>query len=231
VREGYCVLINLEGRKCVVIGGGSVAQRKVEALCRCGAQVLIVAPQVTDALAKRTDVTILEQAYDKEVLSGATLAFACTDDKDLNHQVARDCRKLGVLCNAVDDPQWCDFIVPAVLRRGPIQVAVATCGASPYLAGRIRDLIGGWLDRAYEPFAKLLASIRPKVLDEISQIDRRKEIFQRLAGRESFEHFKREGEAGWRKWADLTTEGQIKLSSAQEGKPQRTEKPAEESQS
>ena len=128
---------------------------------------------------------------------------------ELNHRIAEDSRELRVLCNVVDDPDWCDFTVPAVLKRGPIQIAVGTAGASPYLAGRIRDLISGWLDRAYEPFARRLAALRPAIIGRIDKPDQRKAIFQQLAGRESFDRFKREGSNSWCEWISQTTRREL----------------------
>jgi precorrin-2 dehydrogenase/sirohydrochlorin ferrochelatase len=209
VQEGYYILLGLKDRRCVVVGGGSVATRKVEALCRCQADVHVIAPQFCDFLTKRTDIIRHEKAYEKSDLEKTVLAFACTDENGLNHQIAEDCREMGVLCNVVDDPEWCDFTVPAVLKRGPIQIAVGTSGASPYLAGRIRDLIGGWLDRAYEPFARKLAALRPLIMQRISQSDSRKGIYQQLAGRESFDRFKREGTESWCKWISQTTRDEV----------------------
>ncbi len=209
MHEGYYILLNLKQRRCVVVGGGSIATRKVDALCRCEAEVHIVSPRFCDVLTARTDVALHQKDYEKADLTGATLSFACTDSNDLNHQVVEDSRQLGVLCNVVDDPEWCDFTVPAVLKRGPIQIAVGTAGASPYLAGRIRDLIGGWLDRAYEPFARRLAALRPVIQERIGKLDSRKAIFQQLAGRESFDRFKREGSDSWCDWISLTTKREL----------------------
>jgi len=209
VQEGYYILVDLKGRHCVVIGGGSIATRKVDALCRCEADVHIVSPRFCDILTKRTDVTLHAKEYEKSDLVGATLAFACTDSSEINHQIVEDARQVGVLCNVVDDPEWCDFKVPAGLKRGPIQIAEGTAGASPYLAGRIRDLIGGWLDRAYEPFARKLAALRPVLMQRIGKIDSRKAIFQQLAGRESFDRFKREGSEAWCEWIAQTTQGGV----------------------
>lgn len=209
MKEGYYILADLRGRRCVVIGGGSLATRKVDALCRCGADVHIVAPDICDTLAERTDVVIHQKEYEKSELEKAVIAFACTDIRQLNEQISADCREMGVLCNVVDDPELCDFTVPAVLKRGPIQIAVGTAGASPYLAGRIRDLIGGWIDRAYEPFARKLAALRPIIINRVERPDKRKSIFQQLAGRESFDRFKREGNEAWCEWISQTVEGRL----------------------
>jgi len=209
VNEGYYILLGLGGRRCVVVGGGSISTRKVEALCRCGADVRIVAPTFCENLLKRADVTLCEKEYQPSDLEGAVLVFACTDSRGLNRRVSEDCRARGLLCNVVDDPTLCSFSVPAVLKRGPIQVAVGTAGASPYLAGRLRDLIGGWLDRAYEPFSRKLAALRPVILSAVPRVDRRKAIFQRLASRESFDRFKREGADSWCEWISKTMDGRI----------------------
>ncbi len=214
MNEGYYILLDLRGRRCVVVGGGTLATRKVEALCRCGAEVHIVSMQLCDTLAIRTDVIFHEKDYETADISGAVLVFACTDSREVNRQVSEDCTKLGPLCNAVDDQELCHFTVPAVLKRGPIQVAVGTAGASPYLAGRIRDLIGGWLDRAYEPFARKLSQLRPMIVDKVEQQDRRKAIFQKLAGRESFDRFKREGTEAWCEWIEKSTDGKVSTKEA-----------------
>ncbi|MFA5864211.1 MAG: bifunctional precorrin-2 dehydrogenase/sirohydrochlorin ferrochelatase [Phycisphaerae bacterium] len=206
MQEGYYILLELKKRRCIVIGGGSIATRKIDALRRCEADVHIVAPQFCDVLAQRTDVTFHKKEYEKSDLEGATLSFACTDNAELNHQIFKDSRELRVICNVVDDPDWCDFTVPAVLKRGPIQIAVGTAGASPYLAGRIRDLISGWIDRAYEPFARRLAALRPVIIERINRPDLRKAIFQQLAGRDSFDRFKREGSDSWCEWISQTTQ-------------------------
>ncbi len=214
MKEGYYILLGLHGRRCVVVGGGSLATRKVEALCRCGADVHIVAPTFCDVLTRRTDVTLHQKEYESSDIEGATLAFACTDDSELNKRIAEDCKQARVLCNVVDDPDWCDFTVPAVLKRGPIQIAVGTGGASPYLAGRLRDLIAGWLDRAYEPFARRLAALRPLILERVPQPDQRRSIFQQLAGRESFDRFKREGNNAWCEWISDRTNNRVTVDEA-----------------
>jgi len=193
----------------VVVGGGSIATRKVDALCRCGADVHIVAPTFCDTLSARSDVTLHEKEYDNADLDGAMLVFACTDKPELNRRVSQDCESMSLVCNVADDPDLCQFTVPAVLKRGPIQVAVGTAGASPYLAGRLRDLIAGWIDRAYEPFARKLAALRPVIMEREPRPDRRRSIFQRLAGRESFDRFKREGTDSWCEWISKTMDGKI----------------------
>lgn len=209
MKEGYYILLNLTGRRCVVVGGGSLATRKVDALCRCGAEVHIIASEFCDVLLKRSDVNLHHKEYEKSDLEGATLAFACSDDEEFNKRISSDCKEGSTLCNVVDDPEWCDFSVPAVLKRGPIQIAVGSGGASPYLAGRIRDLIAGWLDRAYEPFARRLAAIRPLIVERIARLEERRAIFQQLAGRESFDRFKREGNQSWCEWISNRTKRQL----------------------
>ncbi len=209
MKEGYYILLSLEKHRCVVVGGGSLATRKVDALCRCGAEVHIVASEFCDILLKRSDVNLHHKEYEKSDLDGVTLAFACTNDETLNRKIADDCKESRVLCNVVDDPDWCDFSVPAVLKRGPIQIAVGSGGASPYLAGRIRDLIAGWLDRAYEPFARRLAALRPPIVERIARLEDRRGIFQQLAGRESFDRFKREGNQSWCEWISTRTKRQL----------------------
>lgn len=209
VQEGYYILLKLEGKKCVVIGGSSAATRKVDALRRCGADVHIIADSFCEALMRRTDITLHQKPYEKKDLEGASLVLICTDDEPLIEKVINDCKELGILYTVADRPEISDFTVPAVLKRGPIQIAVGTGGSSPYLEGRIRDLIAGWLDRAYEPFAYRLADLRPLIIERIPDADERRALFQKLAGRESFDRFKREGSDAWCEWVSQKTAGRI----------------------
>jgi precorrin-2 dehydrogenase / sirohydrochlorin ferrochelatase len=157
----YPVNLVLEGRRCVVVGGGAVAARKVEGLAAAGADVVVIAPSVDESIRSRRDVSIVERGYRTGDLDGAWLAIAATDDRVVNRQVHDDGEATRVWVNAADDPAACSFTLPAVLRRGPVLVAVSTSGHSPALAtwirGQIADLLGPevallaeWLSEARE---------------------------------------------------------------------------------
>jgi precorrin-2 dehydrogenase/sirohydrochlorin ferrochelatase len=196
----YPVFLDLQGRKGVVVGGGKVAARKVQALQAAGAQVHVVGPRLDASLEGRTGVTCHRQAYQASVLEGACIAIACTDDPDVNNSVYEDCRARGVWCNVVDDPRRCDFHVPAVVRRGRLQIAISTGGASPSLAGTIRRRLAERFGPEFEPWLEALWQARQQAMDRIDDPARRRAVLQNLGSDESFERFEQSGLDAWRDW-------------------------------
>jgi len=153
----YLAALDLRGRRCVVAGGGAVARRKTEGLLAAGADVLVVAPEAGEmpggAVVERRAARLAD-------LDGAVLVVCATDDPAVNAALAREARRLGVLANVVDDPDRGDLVVPAVLRRGALQVAVSTGGASPALARRLRDELAAHVGDEYGELAALLGELR-----------------------------------------------------------------------
>ena len=133
----YPIFLDLSGGRCVVVGGGAVAARKAHKLLQAGADVVVISSEVRPEL-EDMDVEIHERPYEHGDLEGADLAFAATDSREVNAAVAREARALGIRVNVADRPTEGDFAVPSTLRRGGLQVAVSTGGASPTLARRIR---------------------------------------------------------------------------------------------
>jgi siroheme synthase-like protein len=160
------ILVDLEGRPCLVVGGGDVAARKVEMLLGVGARPHVVAKRVgarLEAIAAASPaVTVERRPYRAADLAGAALAFAATDDPALQDAIARDARAAGVWLNAVDEPERCSFVMPAVLDRAPLVVAVSTSGASPALARRIRDDVAAALGPEYDAALAHLAALRAR---------------------------------------------------------------------
>jgi siroheme synthase-like protein len=159
----FPLFVELAGRPCVVLGGGAVAARKVEGLLDAGAVVTVVSPALTPALAAlvRGDrVAHVARGYVAGDLAGASLAFAATDDGTINAAVAQEGRERGVWVNAADDPAHCDAILPAVVRRGAITVAIGTGGASPALARAVRERVELALPEAYGALAEIAGSVR-----------------------------------------------------------------------
>jgi siroheme synthase-like protein len=159
----FPLFVELGGRPCVVLGGGAVAERKVAGLLEAGAAVTVVSPTLTPALAKLVNagrVGHIERGYAYGDLAGASLAFAATDDGAINAAVAHEGRARGVWVNAVDDPAHCDAILPAVVRRGAITIAVGTGGASPALARAVRERVELALPEAYGALAEIAGRVR-----------------------------------------------------------------------
>ena len=165
----YPVSLDMTERRCLVVGGGPVAERKVAGLLEAGARLTVVSPSATDRLhdwARADRVRLRLREYAAGDLDGHSLVFAATDDGRVNADVARDARAAGVLVNAADDPAHCDFILPAVLRRGELAVAVSTGGASPALARTVRDELDAYLDREdYAALARVAADARRTLRD------------------------------------------------------------------
>lgn len=183
----YPVFLRVADRRCVVIGGGEVATRKVATLLEAGARVTVISPRLTAALAAQVaDGSLEHQArpYRSGDLRGSFLAYAATDDESVHEQIAHDAAAEGVLLNVVDRPQLCTFIVPAVLRRGELQVAVSTGGGSPALAACVRDAVDAALGDEYEQALAVLSRLRVRLRDAGLSSDQRQRAFQGLVSGE-----------------------------------------------
>jgi precorrin-2 dehydrogenase/sirohydrochlorin ferrochelatase len=162
----YPVLLDLAGRSCLVVGGGPVALGKVRGLLAVDARVTVVATDVLDELAALEGVTVVARAYEPGDLAGHRLAVTATDDPAVNHQVFLDGEAAGVWVNSADDPANCAFTLPAVVRRGPITLAVSTGGHSPALSKWLRDRLADELGPEYEVLLQLLAERREALRSE-----------------------------------------------------------------
>ena len=142
----YPAFLDLTGRRCVVIGAGEIAERKVTQLVASEADVMLVSPTATptiEGLAAKGQVRWLQRAYAPGDLAGATLAIAATDDENVNRKVHAEAQREKTLLNVVDVTPLCDFIAPSIIERGPVTVAISTSGTSPALARKLRELMNG----------------------------------------------------------------------------------------
>jgi len=176
----YMACLDLEGRSCLVVGGGSVGREKARGLLECGARVTVVAPEIAPEL---DGVERLEREYRPADLDGRFLVVAATSDTTLNRRVYADAEARSLLCNVVDVPELCNYILPAVHRQDPIAIAVSTGGASPALAQRIRDEVAAVIGPEYAEAARQLRSLRPWALRNLSTYEERRDFFQRLVER------------------------------------------------
>lgn len=162
----YPVFIELADRPCLVIGGGPEAQRKVEGLLAAGGRVHVIAPTLTEglqALLADGRITHDQREYREGDLAGYEVCMVATDDGAVNAQVAAEGKRQRVWVNAADDPAHCDFILPAVIRRGPITVAASTSGTSPALARRLREELEAYLTEEMPALADLLGEVRAEL--------------------------------------------------------------------
>ncbi len=200
--DTYSLELKLAGRTCVVVGGGAVAARKVQALARAGADVLVVAPALDASIRAAANVRIREERYAPSVLAGATLVFACTNDPTVNRQVAEDARAVGAWVNVADDPARCDFFVPACLERGDFRIAVSTGGASPQLAAVVRQKLESAFGPEYAILVRELRRARAVVQERVASPDARRAVFATLCGEDSIRRLAEQGPAAWREWME-----------------------------
>jgi precorrin-2 dehydrogenase/sirohydrochlorin ferrochelatase len=177
----YPIFLNLTGRLCLVVGGGEVAERKARTLLEAGARVRVVAPLATGEILRLKGVEVRLENYTAEALDGVTLAIAATDVREVNARVAADCRQKNILCNVVDDPQFCDFILPSIMRQGPLVVAVSTGGASPSAAAKIRREIEETFGPAYGRWIETLAAAREEIRSRLADEASRRQVLLRLS--------------------------------------------------
>ena len=162
----YPIFLDVSDRKCVVVGGGEVALRKVKALVDHAACVEVISPELCpelDGMAKRGEVQVLCRDYEAGDLAGAVLVVVATDDGNLNARVAEEAKAAGVLTNTVDDPRHCDFIVPSYLRSGDVTIAISTGGKSPALARKIRTELEKDPATEYGLLATLVGEVRSEL--------------------------------------------------------------------
>jgi len=162
----YPIFLNIGGKRCVVVGGGLVALRKVKALLEHEASVKVISPELCpelSQLAKSRAIQVLQRNYNGGDLQGALIAIAATDDGEINNKVAEEARAKGVLVNVVDDSEHSDFIVPSQFRRGDITIAVSTAGKSPALARKIRTRLEKDFGAEYASLALLIGEVRSEL--------------------------------------------------------------------
>jgi siroheme synthase-like protein len=159
----YPIFLDLRGRRCLVVGGGREGQRKVEGLLAAGGVVTVIAPELTPDLKQRLAAGEFEHVareYQEGDLEGFELCMVATDDGAVNAVVNQEGKRRRIWVNAADDPPNCDFILPAVIRRGAITIASSTSGASPALARRLREELEAYLTEEMPALAELLREVR-----------------------------------------------------------------------
>lgn len=170
----YPVFLNISGRRCIVVGGGQVALRKVRTLLEHGAKVAVISPELCpelDQLAENGEIQVRQQGYREGDLAGAFVVIAATDDGAINQQVVREAREIGALINVVDDADNSDFIAPSVVRRGDITIAISTAGRSPALARKLRTKLEEHFSDEYASLVNLVGEVRTEVRQQGIPVD------------------------------------------------------------
>ncbi|MBA4370842.1 MAG: siroheme synthase [Coriobacteriaceae bacterium] len=183
----YPAFVDLTRRLAIVVGGGDVAERKVMTLVKCGADVAVIAPQVTTPINEMEaagKLTVERREFVSGDLKGAFVVICATDSAEVNEAVFREAEGQGCLVNVVDKPELCNFIVPSIVRRGGLQIAVSTGGAAPALAKRLRRRLTEEFGPEWAEYIELLRQVRELVLDRVADEGRRKRILEALADRD-----------------------------------------------
>jgi len=202
----YPINLDLAGKPVTVIGAGAVGARKIRALCNADAKVTVVSKNFAsdfDNICKGLDIEVIEGTYKTGHIKNAVLAIAATDDRALNEQIYKDCQAAKVICNIVDVPDLCDFYVPAVVKRGDLQIAIGTDGKCPAYSGRIRRKLEEIFTEDHGKFLDELGIARIKTIENTPP-PVRMPILKKLSEDESYEYFLKNGSKAWQKMADKT---------------------------
>lgn len=181
----YPVCLKITGKKCLVVGGGGVAARKVKTLMECGAQVTVVTLAADDAiarLAKEKAITLHLRPYGASDLEGVFLVIGATSDTELNFRISQDANRQNMLCNIADVPDACNFILPSVVQQGDLQIAVSTSGKSPAFAKHLRKELEQQFGAEYAAFLDLMGQIRRALLAQEHAPEAHKGLFEELIG-------------------------------------------------
>ena len=186
----YPMFADLNGRDCVVVGGGLIAQRKVATLLRYGARITLVSPTATDRLrryARAEKIRYIARRFRPSDVRDAWLVYASTDDQAINELVYRTATRRRIFTNVVDQKPLCSFIAPALFTRGPLTIAVSTGGASPTIAKRLREELKRSVSVEYVPMLRLLSSLRGIAKRRLPKYQDRKRYFDQLVQGQVFE--------------------------------------------
>jgi len=177
----YPIFIDVEERNVLIVGGGGVSARKAEALLQYGARVTVVAPEIADEVSQlEPRIAIVRKRYEESDLDGRVLVIAATDDAAVNARVAGDCRRRQILVNVADALDLCDFIVPAVIERGAVQIAVSTGGKSPALARALKRELQRVAGPEWAALNDLLGDLREPAREALATDADRKRLFDAI---------------------------------------------------
>lgn len=183
----YPIILNLNSKKCLVVGGGEIALRKAKSLYEAGAVLTVVAPDIHPDFRSIIGINIVERAYQDNDLVGNVLVIAATDDRELNAHISSQAQAAGIPVNVVDDPELCSFIAPAVVKRGDLIIAVTTSGKSPSLSKKIRKELEELYGSEYTEYVNILGELRKEIKNRFATQKERELVFKRLLDDEIIE--------------------------------------------
>lgn len=179
----YPVNLDVQDRDCLVVGGGSVGERKVRTLLECGGRVTVVtlfATEGLDTLASEGRIDLKTRGYEPSDLEGTFLVIGATNSEEINEKISEDAAKRGLLCNIADRPAACNFVLPAIVRQGSLLIAISTSNKSPAVARRIRQNLEEEFGPEYAVLLNLMGAIRQRLLAQAKSPEAHKHMFERL---------------------------------------------------
>ncbi len=178
--EYFPFYIDIENKNCVIVGGGTVALRKLNKLLPFKPDITVIAPIVCDEISQIKQIQIKKRKFEDNDLNDAFMVIAATDDENLNEHIFNLCKSKSILINTVDDKEKCSFIFPALIKRKKITVGISTCGKSPLYARFLRETVEGYLDDDCDKIVDILSRYRLQVKREINSEENRKTAFERI---------------------------------------------------
>ena len=190
----YPAFINLTARRCLVVGGGQVAERKIISLIKAGGDVIVVSPKITDRIKKEADkgsIKVRLRRYRSSDMKGVFLAIAATDSYTDNKKISDDAHKTNILINVVDTPALCSFIVPSTVSRGPLTIAISTSGSSPAVAKTIRKELEGLYGAEFGVYLTELKRQREEILNKTQDKKERERLLNALVPKDILERIRK----------------------------------------
>ena len=179
----YPVNLDMTNKRCVIVGGGEIAERKVERLLECGAQVTVVSKSLTPVLKTRKktgQMDHIDRDYEDQALDGAFMVIGATDRNDVNERISKDAMARGLLVNIVDDPDRCNFILPSLVQQGDLSIAISTGGKSPALAKKLRKELEKQYGPEYQTLLVIMGILRKRILAGDQRAADNKVVFEDL---------------------------------------------------
>lgn len=182
----YPIYLDVQNRNCLVVGSGSVGARKVSTLLDCGASVTVVSPRINaklNELSKKETLIIKIKPFQFSDLKDKFLVIGATDNQELNQQIHSEAERLGILCNIADQPEACNFILPSIVKKGDLVIAISTSGKSPAFAKKLRKDFEKQFGNEYAAFLEVMGVIRKKLIAKDHKPEVHKPLFEQLINR------------------------------------------------
>jgi len=179
----YPLFLDIAQKPCIVLGGGKVADRKVRMLLKFGAKVKVISPDITNdlqLLAQKGKIHIAMRRYRATDLRNASLVFAATDDEKINNRIRGDARRANVPVNVADNPDLCDFIVPSIIKKGPVVIAISTSGLLPLLSKKLRQEMETIVTKDYIRYADTIGRFRKFIIENVEDKKARREMMKKI---------------------------------------------------